>query len=71
MLIFAINDKHVSSMTKMHTLPLPKNIPTISPFVIDGSPLKNIQLYHCNILEITTPLFSPFDINVKEETCSP
>jgi hypothetical protein len=30
------------------------NMPTISPFGIDGNPLKIIQLYYCSILEITT-----------------
>jgi hypothetical protein len=42
--VLAINDKH--------TLPV-KNLPTISPFGIDGN--KGTQI-----------LFSPFDINVKE-----
>jgi hypothetical protein len=37
---------------------LGKHLPTISPFGIDGN-------YNTRIL------FYPFDINVKEETCSP
>ena len=37
---------------KTHTLPLSKNMPTISPFGIDGNPFKNIWLFHC--IEITT-----------------
>jgi hypothetical protein len=47
----------VLAINDKHTL-LVKLLPTISPFGIDGN-------YSTEIL------FSPFDINVKEETCSP
>jgi hypothetical protein len=47
----------VLAINDKHTL-LVKLLPTISPFGIDGN-------YNTRIL------FSPFDINVKEETCSP
>jgi hypothetical protein len=43
-------------------------MPTISPFGIDGNPLKNIQLYHC--IEITT-LSPPLTSMSKKKQAPP
>jgi hypothetical protein len=45
-------------------------MPTISPFDIDGNPLKNVQLYQCSILEITT-LSPPLTSMLKKKHAPP
>jgi hypothetical protein len=57
-LLFIIVELSLPSMTNKYSafcLPV-INMPTISPFGIDGNPLKNIQLYHYSILEITSSI---------------
>jgi hypothetical protein len=66
--VLAINDKHSLSV---------KYFPTISPFGIDGNTSTHMHLdspphKHPHAFGLSSrTLFSPFDINVKEETCSP